>query len=64
MTTMGLPRIKLSVESYKHKQFGHIQKPKFSIIGWYRNEPESTAEEFFSTDDYCDTIPDGIPEMG
>jgi hypothetical protein len=50
--TMGQPRIKLAVESYKHKSYGRIEKPDFPVSGWSddggipsASEPEhSTAE--------------------
>jgi hypothetical protein len=58
MATMGLPRIKLAVESYKHKSFGKIEKPKFNIVGWEGNVPEPTMEsEGYTEDDYA-SMPD------
>jgi len=53
---MGQPRIKLAVESYRHKVYGRIDKPDFSIVGWSDSLQADTApaatEEGFS-----DSIP-------
>jgi hypothetical protein len=37
--TMGKPRIKLAVESYKHKDYGRIDKPEFKVVGWSDDVP-------------------------
>jgi hypothetical protein len=30
----GKPRIRLAVRSYRHAQFGRIETPEFTIVGW------------------------------
>jgi hypothetical protein len=31
---MGMPIIKLGTESYKHKAYGRMDKPVFTIVRW------------------------------
>jgi hypothetical protein len=40
LATMGLPIIKLGLESYKHKSYGRIDKPDFQIVGWTNPNPK------------------------
>lgn len=50
LATMGQPRIRLAVESYKHRAYGRIEKPSFSIVGWTNDNPEPPAQDFGATD--------------
>jgi hypothetical protein len=50
IATMGMPIIKLGTESYKHKAYGRMDKPVFTIVRWTgdaASEPAavSTAKE-------------------
>jgi hypothetical protein len=40
----GQPYIKLGVRSYKHKLYGRIETPDFSVVGW-TEPPKSIREE-------------------
>jgi hypothetical protein len=60
LMTMGNPIIKLAVESYKHKSFGRIDKPNFSIVGWTNEPSKQTAPQpvvVNGHDDMSDEIP-------
>ena len=38
-----LPIIALKVRSYKHKQYGRIETPDFTIVGWDDGDAKETA---------------------
>jgi hypothetical protein len=60
MVTMGLPRVTLGIESYKHKQFGRIDKPDFSIVGWTNPKPKPAVVQLVvqkNHDEFSDDVP-------
>ena len=57
MAEMGQPRIKLAVESYKHKSFGRIDKPSFPIVGWTGDVKPADSEVVANSDGFSDAIP-------
>jgi hypothetical protein len=59
LATMGQPRIKLAVESYKHRAYGRIEKPSFIIVGWTNEISQPPARDFGATDrnNFDDSIP-------
>jgi hypothetical protein len=60
MATMGLPIIALAIESYKHKNFGRIDKPDFSIIGWTNPNPTQEVVQLAAQrnhDEFSDEVP-------
>jgi hypothetical protein len=60
MVMMGLPIVELGVESYKHKSFGRIDKPNFSIVGWTNPKPKAEVVQLVAAknkDEFSDAIP-------
>jgi hypothetical protein len=60
LALMGLPIIKLAVESYKHKSFGRIDKPDFSIVGWTNPNPKPEVVRLVAQknhDEFSDKMP-------
>jgi hypothetical protein len=60
MATMGLPIIKLGIESYKHRSFGRIDKPDFHIVGWTNPNPKPEVAQLVAEkkhDEFSDEIP-------
>jgi hypothetical protein len=60
MVMLGLPRVELAVESYKHKSFGRIDKPSFSIVGWTNPKPKAEVVQLVAEknhDEFSDEIP-------
>jgi hypothetical protein len=60
MVMMGLPIVELGVESYKHKNFGKIDKPNFSIVGWTNPNPKPEVVQLVAAknhDEFSDDVP-------
>jgi hypothetical protein len=57
---MGLPIIKIGLESCKHKSYGRIDKPDFSIVGWTNPNPKPEAVQLVAQknhDEFGDDVP-------
>ena len=52
----GLPVIRLDVDDYKHKTYGKVFVPKFSVVG-FKSEAELTGGEADLDADLSDSIP-------
>jgi hypothetical protein len=59
LAAIGQPRIKLAVESYRHKTFGRIDKPDFQIVGWSNSlQADAPAAPVTNPpEDFSDSIP-------
>jgi hypothetical protein len=60
LATMGLPIIKIGLASYKHKSYGRIDKPDFSIVGWTNPNPKPEAVQLVAQknhDEFGDDVP-------
>jgi hypothetical protein len=56
--TGPLPVIKLAVRSYKHKDYGRIETPDFTVVGWDDPAgPSLSAAEPSHSDEMSDSIP-------
>jgi hypothetical protein len=60
MATMGLPIIKLGIESYKHPNYGRIDKPDFQIIGWTNPNPKPEVVQLVAEKNHAE-LDDAIP---
>jgi hypothetical protein len=60
LALMGLPIIKLAVESYKHKSFGRIDKPDFNIAGWTNPTPKPEVVQLVADKNHAE-LSDEVP---
>jgi hypothetical protein len=60
MSTMGLPIISLEVESYKHPNYGRIDKPDFKIVGWTNPNPEPEVVQLVARNNRAE-LNDDVP---
>jgi hypothetical protein len=60
MATKGLPIISLGIESYKHPNYGRIDKPDFQIIAWTNPTPKPEVVQLVAKknhDEFSDDVP-------
>jgi hypothetical protein len=60
LALMGLPIVKLGIESYRHKSFGRIDKPDFPIVGWTNPNPKQEVVQLVAEknhDEFGDECP-------
>jgi hypothetical protein len=60
MALNGLPIIALGIESYKHKSFGRIDKPDFSIVAWTNPTPTKEVVQLVAEKNHAE-FDDSVP---
>jgi hypothetical protein len=60
LASMGLPIVKLAVESYKHKSYGRIDKPDFAIVGWTNPNPKPEVVQLVAEKNHAE-FSDDVP---